>query len=47
MRDIASVVAKRLGEPIPPASIKSCLSREAQSASGVFERIGRGRYGLR
>jgi hypothetical protein len=47
MRDIACVVAKRLGEPVPLSSIKSCLSREAQSTSGVFERIGRGRYGLR
>lgn len=47
MREIAAAVAARLGEPIPPSTIKSCLSREAQSASGAFERIGRGRYRLR
>jgi len=47
MRDIAAAVAARLGEPLPPSSIKSCLSREAQSPSGAFERIGRGCYRLR
>jgi len=47
MRDIAAAVAERLGEPVPPSSIKSCLSREARSEPGSFERIGRGRYCLR
>lgn len=47
IRDIASVVANRLGGSVPPSSIKSCLSREVQSASGMFERIGHGRYRLR
>lgn len=47
MRDIAVAVAARFGEPLPPSSIKSCLSREAQSPLGAFERIDRGRYRLR
>jgi hypothetical protein len=47
MMDIASAVAARLGEPVPPSTIKSCLSREALGTSGAFERLGRGRYRLR
>lgn len=47
MRNIAAAVAERLGEPVPPSSIKSCLSREARSEPGSFGRIGRGRYCLR
>lgn len=47
MREITAAVTAGLGEPVPPGTIKSCLSREAQSASGAFERIGRGRYRLR
>lgn len=47
MRDIATAVAAGLGGPLPPSSIKSCLSREAESPLGAFERIGRGRYRLR
>jgi hypothetical protein len=45
-RDIAAAVVDRLGEPVPLSSIKSCLSREARSPSGAFERTGRGRYRL-
>lgn len=47
VREIAAAVAVRLGEPVPPSSIKSCLWREAQSDSGAFEQIGQGRYRLR
>lgn len=47
MRDIAAAVTKRLGELVPPSFIKSCLSREAWSDTGKFERVGRGRYRLR
>lgn len=47
VRDIATAVVERLGEPIPFSSIKSCLWREARSKSGAFERVGRGRYRLR
>lgn len=47
MRDIAAAVGARLGEPVPASSIKSCLSREALSTSGMVERIERGRYRLR
>lgn len=47
VRDIAAAVTARLGESIPRSSIKSCLSREAGSASGAFERLGRGHYRLR
>lgn len=44
---IALRVNAQLGESVPPSTIKSCLSREAKSSSGVFERVGRGRYRLR
>lgn len=47
MRDIADAAAERLGESVPLSSIKSCLSREARSESGLFKRIARGRYCLR
>ena len=47
MRDIRTAVAGRLDEPIPSSSIRSCLSREASSRSGAFERLGRGCYRLR
>ena len=47
MRDIAAGVRARLGEPVPPSSIKSCLAREALNRAGAFERTGRGRYRLR
>lgn len=47
VRDIAAAVVARLGEPVSHSSIKSCLSREAQSESGTFKRIERGRYSLR
>jgi CHASE2 domain-containing sensor protein len=47
MRDIAVFAAAKLGEPIPPSTIKACLLREAEKPSGAFERISRGRYRLR
>lgn len=47
VRDIATAVAAQLDGPVKAASIKSCLWREAQSDSGRFEQIGRGRYRLR
>jgi hypothetical protein len=47
VRDIAEAVTALLGEQIPLSSVKSCLWREAQSSTGRFERIGRGRYRLR
>jgi hypothetical protein len=47
VRDITAAVTARLGEPVSPSSIKSCLWREARSESGVFEQTGRGRYRLR
>lgn len=45
--EIADAVTTRLGEPISPSSIKSCLWRKAQGSDGDFEQIGRGRYRLR
>jgi hypothetical protein len=39
MRDIAAAVAARLDELIPISTIKSCLSREAQSASGCLNEL--------
>lgn len=46
VRDVVEAVAA-LGEPVPRSSIKACLWSEAQSASGRFERVERGRYRLR
>lgn len=46
-REIAAAVSRRLGEPVAPSSVKSCLWCEARNDSGQFERISRGRYRLR
>lgn len=47
VRDIAAAVVTRLDKPVPFSSIKSCLWREAQSNSGTFQKVGRGRYRIR
>lgn len=46
-RDIHAAVEGLLGESVSASSVKDCLTRNAQSGSGLFERVGRGRYRLR
>lgn len=47
MRDIAAAVSARLGDPVPHASVKSCLWREAHAVGGRFQKVGKGKYRLR
>jgi hypothetical protein len=44
VRDVAVAVTAQLDGPIKIASLSPAFWREAQSSSGRFEQIGRGRY---
>lgn len=47
MYEIHAAAEALLGQPVPRSTVKNCLANNCRGVRGRFERVARGRYGLR
>jgi hypothetical protein len=47
MYEIHVAAEALLGQPVPRSTVKNCLANNCRGVGGRFERVARGRYGLR